>query len=95
MNHDTKHEAKLISVKFLMLGQDSSLRFSKFYDFSMNFYAFSKFHDFPWQFFFPGFPDPVVTLICSKDLMTDTCISKTIGSYLRTSMARTQKTEAA
>ena len=45
--HDTRCEAKLISAKFLMLGDDLSV-----WDFlsSMTFDDFSKFHDFPGLF---------------------------------------------
>ena len=44
------------------------VRFSKFHDFSMTFDDFSKFYNFPWLFqkIFPGFPDPVGTLIIIK-----------------------------
>ena len=49
--HDTGYEAKLISVKFLMLGDDLSVWvIPKFHDFSMTFDDFSKFHDFPLLF---------------------------------------------
>ena len=52
--HDTRDEAKLISVKFLIIsnapGWFIGMGFSKFHDFSMTFDDFSKFHDFPWLF---------------------------------------------
>ena len=50
--NDTGDEAKLISVKFLMPGNEwfIGIGFSMFHDFSMTFGDFSKFHDFPWLF---------------------------------------------
>ena len=65
--HDTRSEAKLISTKFLMLGDDLSV-----WDFlsSMTFpwllMIFQSSMTFPENFIFPGFPDPVGTLTVSQ-----------------------------
>ena len=72
LNHVSKRgprcEAKLISDKFLMLGMVFRCEiFLSSMTFPWLLMIFQKFHDFPENYIFPGFPDPVGTLIGYDD----------------------------